>query len=321
MALTQSSLDAAKAQNSQLDIIWWVGRELGISQDDLDNTAPRDNRFITMDVALGYWQATGLIPRFPFADDPAAVPVVQEPVVEVNGGSVAANGGGVEFVVSEEGVDVRDLTGGGQVYLNGDPVPGAVGVGAVIAVSTLIARFGQIAIIGTVLAYLSRLAVGTRLAWASLPNWVRAALASVGIVAGTEILIDTGLPGPGGIIPLPGGGGPMDQIPLQGAIGCTVVGSWVANGVTFYRLSDGRLAVQNKHGRWKVWRPKKPIVLMPGGAGDLRTLLRADAVLNRQAKKIAAMLNRRARPSRARTPKGDGKTVVVASDGSRITQV
>ena len=78
-----------------------------------------------------------------------------------------------------------------------------------------------------------------------------------------------------------------------------VIGTWKANGITFYRLSDGRMAVQNLRGRWKVWRPKRPIVIMPGGVGSLKSLLRADAVLTAQATQLDKMLNRRV-VSRAR---------------------
>jgi hypothetical protein len=96
-----------------------------------------------------------------------------------------------------------------------------------------------------------------------------------------------------------------------------VVGSWVANGVTFYRLADGKLAVQNKKGRWKVWRPKKPIVLYADGASNLKTMLRADKALNKQAKKIAAMLNRRA-PKRRTSKKDDQPTIIVQGSGRVI---
>ena len=98
-----------------------------------------------------------------------------------------------------------------------------------------------------------------------------------------------------------------------------VVGSWVANGVTFYRLADGKLAVQNKKGRWKVWKPKKPIVLYADGASNLKTMLRADRALNKQAKKIAAMLNRRA-PRRKSAPVSRGNPVVLGNN-ARIVDV
>jgi len=96
-----------------------------------------------------------------------------------------------------------------------------------------------------------------------------------------------------------------------------VVGSWVANGVTFYRLADGKLAVQNKRGRWKVWKPKKPIVLYADGASSLKMMLRADRALNKQAKKIAAMLNRRAPRPKSRK-KDDNPTIIVQGSGRVI---
>jgi len=98
-----------------------------------------------------------------------------------------------------------------------------------------------------------------------------------------------------------------------GAAGAVVAGGlvltpgWVANGVQFYYVSDGRLAVQRKNGSWKYWRPKKPIVLFASGAKDMQTMLRADNALNKQAKRIASMLNRRA-PRRKSTPKGPTHT-------------
>ena len=145
-----------------------------------------------------------------------------------------------------------------------------------------------------------------RLVWNMIPGWAKVVLIGLGVVAGTTLLIRR----------LTGGGGEMQ--PGGGPPGVQVVGSWVANGVRFYRLADGRLAVQNTRGRWKLWRPKKPIVLMPTGATNLRTLLRADAVLNRQARKIANMLNRRAgtrRSARPRTLPPGSPTQIVQRGG------
>lgn len=93
-----------------------------------------------------------------------------------------------------------------------------------------------------------------------------------------------------------------------------VVGSWVANGVRFYRLADGKLAVQNKKGRWKVWRPRKPIVLYADGASSLKTMLRADKALTKQAKKIASMLNRRA-PRKAKSSSKPHPGVILPGSG------
>ena len=118
---------------------------------------------------------------------------------------------------------------------------------------------------------------------------MRGLLLFVGIKEGSELagdVVQIATPLPGGL-----GADPAMVLPMGG----TVVSSWEANGVTFYRLADGRLATQNKHGRWKVWRPKRPVVLHRTGPGarDLGTLLEADAVLQKGAKRIARMLRAR----------------------------
>jgi len=154
--------------------------------------------------------------------------------------------------------------------------------------------------------------------WGRLPSWVRAALGAVGIGVGGSLL---GVPGFGDFPGLGGGDdGHMPTHMTDGHLGAHIVGSWVANGVTFYRLSDGKLAVQNKKGRWKVWRPKRPIVIMPTGATNLRTLLRADKVLNKQAKEIASMLNRRA-GGRKRSTAATKPVVVVQESGPGSVRV
>jgi len=167
---------------------------------------------------------------------------------------------------------------------------------------------------GNFLAWVTGLAAGTRVLWTQLPTWLRSALALIG-VSGATIVVDEAFEGPR--LPDIQVGGPLAAI---GQPGSGVIGSWQANGVTFYRLSDGKLAVQNKRGRWKVWRPKKPIVIYASGATDLKTMLRADAALNKQAKKIAAMLNRRAPKSR-KSSKSGSTPVVIAQRGSSIIDV
>jgi len=210
-----------------------------------------------------------------------------------------------EHGMGAEGADLRDgpggVSGAGSVAVAG----GAV---AQIALRLLRAAMGSVTRI-------------TAQHWNSLPAWARSILAGVGIGVGVDLAADIpGVPGESFIRRF-GDDGSGSALAVQhvtphlvdGHLGAHVVGSWVANGVTFYRLSDGKLAVQNKQGRWKVWRPKKPIVIMPTGAGDLRTLLRADAVLNRQAKRIATMLNRRApRPKRGKA--GAEKGVIVLQE-------
>lgn len=153
--------------------------------------------------------------------------------------------------------------------------------------------------------------------WDTLPDVVQTALRAVGIVGVADLFFD--IPGiPGDFPGIPGIGSPFGgsgNPDIAQALGAVIVGGWTANGVRFYRLADGRLAVQNKRGRWKVWRPKKPIVLYGTGASDLKTFLRADAVLNRQSKKLASALKRRA-PGRKPSSKQNA-----SSEQHGITQI
>ena len=144
--------------------------------------------------------------------------------------------------------------------------------------------------------------VGTRFGaaqWARIPSWIKVGLAFLGIQEGMEFVLDGD--DETALVPQASGG----SLVLQDGLPAGVIGSWTANGVTFYRLVDGRLAVQNKRGRWKVWRPKKPIVIFAGGVGDLRTLLRADKAIDAQSKKLDNMLNRRTRRTTRRAACSD----------------
>lgn len=208
---------------------------------------------------------------------------------------------------------LADLFGGGDGDEPSAPAPGdgnGGGGGAPVGTMSIAVALSRLpAILIPIVRPILRAAMsGGVLIWNRVPGWVRTALAAVGIVEGINIVDDL----------ISGGGGFGGEEFGPGGPGVSVVGSWTANGVTFYRLSDGRLAVQNKKGRWKIWRPKKPIVLMPTGAGDLRTLLRADAVLNRQSKRIATMLNRRApRPRRTKST----ETIHITPAAGHITSL
>jgi len=202
-------------------------------------------------------------------------------------------------LVGEPGDDLRD--GGTEGLL----AVGALGGAIVPRLSGIITKLPVGVAVTTVTSFFSRFRTGATVLFETIPDPVRSVLALAGIVGGS-ILVDQ---------VFFGNGGTGSSLPMS--VNAQIVGTWVANGVTFYRLSDGRLAVQNKHGRWKVWRPKKPIVLMPTGAVDLRTLLRADAVLNKQSKRIAAMLNRRA-PRRSRSKSAGASDQVVVIDGKVV---
>jgi len=233
----------------------------------------------------------------------------------------------IEDEMPEDGEDLRFLDdwiadaqgnlipSGRSPETNGDGVAEA-GLPIIIGGAAALALLRRVMVSATTI---------TRSHWDNLPGWARTALAAVGFGVGVDLALDIpGIPGDSLIRDVIGGGddlGRGDHLPqhmVDGHLGAHIVGSWQANGVTFYRLSDGKLAVQNKKGRWKVWRPKRPIVLMPGGATNLKTLLKADKLLNTQAKKIAVMLNRRA-PRSKKAATSQGKSTVIASDGKVIS--
>lgn len=141
------------------------------------------------------------------------------------------------------------------------------------------------------------LARGVRIPWGSLPGWLRTILIALGFAEGVDIIWDLAS---GGTPDLPFiGGGSAD--PTTQMVEAMTVSTWEANGVTFHRLSDGRLATRNKNGVWKIWRPKKPIVIFATGVANLPDLLRADRAIDKQAKKIAKTLRNRGYQVRKKT--------------------
>ncbi|GAI06736.1 unnamed protein product, partial [marine sediment metagenome] len=60
---------------------------------------------------------------------------------------------------------------------------------------------------------------------------------------------------------VPPGGGLVPFIPSGGIPDEWVAYTWDTGTAVFYRLIDGRIAVQRKNGLWKVYRPKKHIVI------------------------------------------------------------
>lgn len=275
-----------------------VGVDLGDTGMDFDIGGPVNGQVVPQ----GVIQATPVAHTPPSAAA-AAVIAAAGPVTTGNGGGV------VEVKTMDAGDDIRDFEDDPQDGSAGTPGLAAVSANPLVGIALRLLR----ALMGTATRV-------TAQHWSRLPGWAQSLLAGLGMGVGFDLALDLpGIPGESGILGMGGAGGAdlahMPQHLVDGHLGAHIIGSWVANGVTFYRLSDGKLAVQNKLGRWKVWRPKKPIVIMPGGANNLRTLLRADAVLNRQSKKIAAMLNRRAGGRRPRTPHPDPKPVVVVTDG------
>ena len=126
----------------------------------------------------------------------------------------------------------------------------------------------------------------------TLPGWAQGLLAVVGISAAVELIVDEGQ-GDFGILPL-GFLNPFDSASQSATIGgIAITGGWVAGGVQFYHLADGRKAVIRKNGTVKIWRPKRPIVLYSHGADDLQTFNKAARAIDRQASRLAKTMGKR----------------------------
>ncbi len=222
--------------------------------------------------------------------------------------------GDATFLDMSEGEDIRDGSARLGVADEGENPDAIISAGiagpALVAAAMLLLR--------GIMRGATRI---TSAHWGRLPGWAQTALAAIGFGVAIDLATDIpGVPGESVVLDIFQGDGPTLPTHLvDGHLGAHIVGSWEANGVTFYRLMDGRLAVQNKRGRWKVWRPKRPVVLMPGGANNLKTLLKADRILTAQSKKIAAMLNRRAPRPRKSAPGQPKGVVVVQNDGKSTT--
>lgn len=162
--------------------------------------------------------------------------------------------------------------------------------------------------------------------WNTLPSVVRSALIQVGIGVGALIAFNGDIP----FITLPGQGpgtarseGALPMVPQfnDGQIdvqvgryydGRIITNTWVANGIQFWATGSGNDRMHHvlkMDGSIKSWKPPRPVVLMPGGAKNIRDLLRADAIVDKQLKKVGAALRRR--QPRQRKPKGPAQVVIV----------
>ena len=240
-----------------------------------------------------------------------------------------------QTVVFEEGADLRDLpTAGGAAVAGTEPWWGFAAETEPTSSAGAPAGVAQVGLIAlalrTLLAMVGRGGRVTRLAYSRLATWQKFVLQAGGVVIGTVLsneLVDRLMGGDedgvgGAQLQLPAGGVPGLVGPLVGQhadiggvhLGAHVIGQWVANGVTFYKLSDGKQAVRRKNGTWRIWKPKKPIVIYADGSSSLKTLLRADAAVTRQAKKLYAMLQRRANPTRRTRKKAEPATTIIHAD-------
>jgi len=164
--------------------------------------------------------------------------------------------------------------------------------------------------------------------WNSLPSLVRTALTQAAIGVGAMIAFNGDIP----FITLPGQGnsiepfiGPQQQFapaPGGGALGVVIGGMWdgrvitnvwIANNILFWATGsrgDNLMHwVQRKNGSVKGWRPPKPVVLMPGGAKNLRDFVKAANILDKQGAQLQKVLRKRNPPAR-KEPKPKVVTIV-----------
>lgn len=198
-----------------------------------------------------------------------------------------------------------DFMDGIDEDLGDEPEVILAGLPAVVPATTLLARLAPL--LGTTMtrslrSAISAIPMGTQFGLSRLPAWLRTVLTALGVSEGIQIVADLGdvdLPDfPG----FPGGNGVDPGVdPVGQMVAAMTVSTWQANGVTFHRLSDGRLATRNKHGVWKVWRPKRPVVLFSTGNKDLQDVLKADRIVQKEAEKMARTLRRRGFQVRRKT--------------------
>jgi len=130
------------------------------------------------------------------------------------------------------------------------------------------------------------------------------------------------------LLQLQGGGG-MGGLTLVPGLGNLPPGVWIVKqwrapkigGVQFYKFSNGLIAVQKLDGTWKVYRPRRPIVLYPGVGNNRRSIMRAAHVVRQEVKawksmeKFFGMQRRRALPA----PKRGRAVVIEHGSGSVVT--
>ena len=132
---------------------------------------------------------------------------------------------------------------------------------------------------------------------AKIPSWAPL-LAGAGVAGLTMLkgggkmvdleglLPDIGVPGPGVF---------GSKIAPEGG---QVVAAWVANGVPFVRLADGRICAQKKDGTVKCWRPFKPTVF--GKKIDARKFARLAKKYRKTYQELHRLFGRRSSRRRCR---------------------
>jgi len=185
------------------------------------------------------------------------------------------------------------------------PLLGLLGVGVALSSIWYLIPDAQKRIVLTVLAGLgavrgapfakSALLAGLR---AKGPIGIAAAVLLGTLIAGDTFTPDLDIPFIPSF-PLPGlfdGNGTAapaggDQVDFAIAQHGPVVKSWVANGTPFYLFMDGWQAAQKRNGTWKFWKPKKPIVYVPGGPMSKRNARRLASIYNMEKKRAKKEFN------------------------------
>lgn len=226
-------------------------------------------------------------------------PVWADPIVAEFGEIVAqikALGGYLTYGQAEAGRDLvpvgstagatNGLTGVGQAAISGPAViAGAVSLFAVLMKLGGPAATAFMALLRGVVGGLMK---GAKVPWNMLPGPAQAILTGLGVVWGTDLLIDMG-EGDIGLIQWPG----TSDAPTPMLPGLVVVKRWrnAISGTWFVKFTDGRMGAQKKDGTWTIWRQPRPISVTP--KSRLSTMLRADSMIDRMARKTAKMLRRR----------------------------
>ena len=194
--------------------------------------------------------------------------------------------GGPDYKVGESTQTNGTGSGGGG---GGEGPDGGAFVS--IAVRAIIFALSQWPRYGPVL--FARTTGGVRMvygAWNKVPLEVRAALTAVGlheaydeVIQGDEQDVAELVGGDGRalakIMNLPA----VEGLP-SGVGQVTVVKTWVAGGVPFWRLSNGVIVVQKLDGTVRWYRPKRPAVLYAGSGNTRRSIRKAVAILKQEYK-------------------------------------
>lgn len=166
--------------------------------------------------------------------------------------------------------------------------------GGLMAMGVAIPVGGRVA--GYLAGRFGRITRLTGAQWNSLPGWVQTGLSALGVGVGIEFAMEAvGLEGAIPGVGLPSMNGHSGTYGVGSIVdGNQVVKTWHANGVPMLKLANGTMGAQRLDGTWRFWRPKKPIVVFGDGAGNMRDFIKADAALDRQAKRLRKALDRRA---------------------------